>query len=89
MSAASLSAASVAFVANDNAAAAGLVITCLCVSLQLTWVFHDDEAQINKKLPKELLLRYDDRPNANDYTRGLKSALRTGRLIRGLAITHV
>ena len=25
---------------------------------QLTWVFHDDEAQINKKLPKELLLRY-------------------------------
>lgn len=39
--------------------AAGLVITCLCVSLQLTWVFHDDEAQINKKLPKELLLRYD------------------------------
>lgn len=26
--------------------------------LQLTWVFHDDEAQINKKLPKELLLRY-------------------------------
>jgi len=34
------------------------IITCL--SLQLTWVFHDDEAQINKKLPKELLLRYDD-----------------------------
>ncbi|KOX69316.1 F-box/LRR-repeat protein 20 [Melipona quadrifasciata] len=25
--------------------------------MQLTWVFHDDEAQINKKLPKELLLR--------------------------------
>ncbi|XP_012226991.1 F-box/LRR-repeat protein 20 isoform X2 [Linepithema humile] len=25
--------------------------------LELTWVFHDDEAQINKKLPKELLLR--------------------------------
>lgn len=36
-----------------------LIITCLCVSLQLTWVFHDDEAQINKKLPKELLLRYE------------------------------
>lgn len=33
------------------------IITCL--SLQLTWVFHDDEAQINKKLPKELLLRYN------------------------------
>lgn len=37
-----------------------VVYLITCLSLQLTWVFHDDEAQINKKLPKELLLRYND-----------------------------
>nr|CAD7195658.1 unnamed protein product [Timema douglasi] len=52
--------------------------------IQLTRVFTDDEAQINKKLPKELLLR-----DLNDILSLIDSSSQQRLLCDGYLVTHM